>query len=121
MSEPATETKIVQRHNNDVMQFVAAYIDNLKIELEQTPEDAEILAGLAAHTLQEEFGGDNFYVSTGHFWFKGEVARRIFKRWQAGVSIENLADEFELTTRRIRQIIEKIRDSNFKAKQGKLF
>lgn len=111
----------VQRHNDDVMQFVDAYAADLVKELAYTPEDARIRAELAANTLQEQFGGGGFYVATGHFWYADERARRIFKRWQAGVSVENLADEFNVTDRRIRQIIEKIRDAQFKAAQGKLF
>jgi len=110
-----------QKHNDNVMQFMEKYRENLKTMMNKKDEECEDLAGLAAHTLQEEFGGDSFYVSLGFFWSKSEVARRIYKRWQAGVSIENLSDEFEVTTRRIRQIIEKIREANFKEKQQVLF
>ncbi len=110
-----------QRHNDHIMQFMGKYIENLKEVEGKTDEESEHLAGLAAHTLQEEFGGDNIYISMGFFWEKSETARRIHKRWQAGVSVENLSDEFGVTTRRIRQIIEKIRDANFRAKQGRLF
>jgi Mor family transcriptional regulator len=108
----------VQKQNDVLMQFVMKFTANLYTERPATPED---IAALAAHTMQEEFGGDNVYINTGHFYYACERAKRIFKRWQAGVSYENLADEYKLTTRRIRQIVEDIRDANFKAKQGKLF
>ena len=111
----------VQRHNDDVMQFVEAFTEDLVAELAYTPEAARIRAEVAANTLQKQFGGGGFYVATGHFFYADERARRIFKRWQAGVTIENLADEFSVTDRRIRQIIEKIREANFKEKQQVLF
>ena len=111
----------LQQHNEDVIQFVHAYAEELVKELNYTPEAARLRAELAANVLQDQFGGGGFYVSKGHFFYADERARRIFKRWQAGVSIENLSDEFGMTGRRVYQIIEKIREARFKASQGNLF
>lgn len=110
-----------QQHNEDVSQFIQAYCDELINEFKYEPEAARTRAELAAQVLQNQFGGGGFYVSKGTFFYADERARRIYKRWQAGVSIPALANETGLTERRLYQIIEKIRDAKFKASQGNLF
>lgn len=110
------------RLNEPLRQFLDAFANGLAVEFGEQEERARKIADFAGHTLQQELGGTGtLYIPTGHFFYVAEVHKRIYKRWQAGVAIEALAREFDVTARQVYNIIEKINGEKFKKEQQTLF
>lgn len=90
--------------------------EHLHLEHQQAAEGAMAIA----ETARRELGGGHHYVPKGTAWELSHRDRLIYAKFH-GDNYAQLAREYDLTEMRIRQIVERCRRADIKARQTILF
>lgn len=84
------------------------------------PELALQCGQLAAEGVRRDFGGFQVYIPSGKLWALTARDREIYAAWKPAVNEMALCKRYDITERRLRQIVEAKRAEDRAQRQGAL-
>lgn len=84
------------------------------------PVTATELGNEAAEAVRQTFGGQPIYIAKGVRWLLSQRDREIYAKW-TGRNAWALCREHDITERRLRQIIDAMREADRRERQEGLF
>ena len=116
MSDRHHRSKFNQLIQQVIDESVIDVVTELKLPVTVAQAGVEIVIA----KLQKIAGGELIYIATSYLWHITGRDRLIYSRFN-GHNYHEVAQEFKITTRRIRDIIDKVGIEEFSKKQGQLF
>ena len=74
----------------------------------------------AAERVRRDFGGLQMYLPLGRVWQLTQRDREIYDAWNGGKHYVGLAQQYGISERHLRRIIEKCREEDRAKRQGQL-
>lgn len=96
-------------NRNELLADVSVKVERLALEYGNSPAHAESLGNAVADLLASDWGGQVISMPKDYYYRLSLVDAEIYEAWRHGATLGALAKKYNLHTRTVRNIIDRVK------------